>query len=209
MMALLFAAFSTFRIYLSQSCSEYHLLYVCHFLSVIHWNHDQLNHVLLECFYMSSRPFLFTGRSISVYYELFKLILCMLRFFFLLHSWRKGMDQSVRYVYLHYMYCTHTCMYACTCVCIIMCMHRHYIVHTVYIAHNMCRYSLLVELLFQICDRPFTVFRWCPGARMRYKKTEICQTCSRLKNVCQTCLFDLEYGRYIHIHVCIQVTVSV
>ena len=46
----------------------------------------------------------------------------------------------------------------------------------------------------KICERPFTVFRWCPGARMRYKKTEICQTCSRLKNVCQTCLFDLEYG---------------
>ncbi|XP_065887037.1 pre-mRNA-splicing factor RBM22-like [Dysidea avara] len=46
----------------------------------------------------------------------------------------------------------------------------------------------------KICNRPFTVFRWCPGTRMRYKKTEICQTCSRLKNVCQTCLFDLEYG---------------
>lgn len=29
---------------------------------------------------------------------------------------------------------------------------------------------------------------------MRYKKTEICQTCSKLKNVCQTCLLDLEYG---------------
>lgn len=46
----------------------------------------------------------------------------------------------------------------------------------------------------KICDRPFTTFRWCPGARMRFKKTEICQTCSKLKNICQTCLLDLEYG---------------
>ena len=46
----------------------------------------------------------------------------------------------------------------------------------------------------KICARPFTVFRWCPGAGMRYKKTEVCQTCSKLKNVCQTCLLDLEYG---------------
>eukprot|EP00049_Salpingoeca_infusionum_P026733 m.27604 g.27604 ORF g.27604 m.27604 type:complete len:420 (+) comp8948_c1_seq1:194-1453(+) len=46
----------------------------------------------------------------------------------------------------------------------------------------------------KICDRPFTVFRWCPGEGMRTKKTEICQTCSKLKNVCQTCLLDLEYG---------------
>jgi len=46
----------------------------------------------------------------------------------------------------------------------------------------------------KICSRPFTVFRWCPGAGMRYKKTEVCQTCSKLKNVCQTCLLDLEYG---------------
>lgn len=29
---------------------------------------------------------------------------------------------------------------------------------------------------------------------MRFKKTEICQTCAKLKNVCQTCLLDLEYG---------------
>ncbi|XP_045138882.1 pre-mRNA-splicing factor RBM22-like [Portunus trituberculatus] len=46
----------------------------------------------------------------------------------------------------------------------------------------------------KICTRPFTVFRWCPGARMRFKKTEVCQTCAKIKNVCQTCLLDLEYG---------------
>lgn len=45
-----------------------------------------------------------------------------------------------------------------------------------------------------ICNRPFTVFRWCPGAKMRYKKTEVCQTCAKAKNLCQTCLLDLEYG---------------
>lgn len=51
----------------------------------------------------------------------------------------------------------------------------------------------------KICTRPFTIFRWCPGARMRFKKTEICQTCAKLKNVCQTCLLDLEYGLPIQV----------
>ena len=37
------------------------------------------------------------------------------------------------------------------------------------------------------------------GARMRFKKTEVCQTCSKLKNVCQTCLLDLEYGLPIQV----------
>lgn len=51
----------------------------------------------------------------------------------------------------------------------------------------------------KICTRPFTVFRWCPGARMRFKKTEVCQTCAKLKNICQTCLLDLEYGLPIQV----------
>ncbi|VDK17376.1 unnamed protein product [Anisakis simplex] len=46
----------------------------------------------------------------------------------------------------------------------------------------------------KICQRPFTNFRWMPGKGMRYKKTEVCQTCAKMKNVCQTCLLDLEFG---------------
>lgn len=34
---------------------------------------------------------------------------------------------------------------------------------------------------------------------MRFKKTEVCQTCAKLKNVCQTCLLDLEFGLPIQV----------
>ncbi|KAM1790610.1 hypothetical protein FF1_034585 [Malus domestica] len=46
----------------------------------------------------------------------------------------------------------------------------------------------------KIYTRPFTVFRWRPGRDVQFKKSKICQTCSKLKNVCQVCLLDLEYG---------------
>lgn len=38
------------------------------------------------------------------------------------------------------------------------------------------------------------MFRWNPGAGSRFKKTEICTTCAKVKNVCQTCILDLQYG---------------
>ena len=46
----------------------------------------------------------------------------------------------------------------------------------------------------RVCERPFTVFKWKPGAKARFKKTEVCPSCARLKNVCQTCVLDLQYG---------------
>lgn len=46
----------------------------------------------------------------------------------------------------------------------------------------------------KVCGRPFTVFKWSPGVGERWRKTEICQTCAKIKNGCQSCLQDLEYG---------------
>jgi len=46
----------------------------------------------------------------------------------------------------------------------------------------------------KVCSRPMTVFRWKPGSDARYKQTVACQVCAKLKNVCQVCLFDLQYG---------------
>lgn len=46
----------------------------------------------------------------------------------------------------------------------------------------------------KVCSRAFTLFRYKPGTDARHKKTQICQSCAQMKNVCQTCLLDLRFN---------------
>jgi pre-mRNA-splicing factor RBM22/SLT11 len=46
----------------------------------------------------------------------------------------------------------------------------------------------------QICETPFTVFAWQAGTKGRLKRVEICKSCAQAKNVCQVCIYDLQYG---------------
>ncbi|CAB9504477.1 splicing factor RBM22 [Seminavis robusta] len=46
----------------------------------------------------------------------------------------------------------------------------------------------------QICEAPFTVFAWQAGTKGRLKRVEICRNCAQAKNVCQVCIYDLQYG---------------
>ena len=50
----------------------------------------------------------------------------------------------------------------------------------------------------KICNRPFTVFSF-KNSNDKFKKTEICSLCSKIKNVCQFCLLDLQFGLPIEI----------
>lgn len=57
---------------------------------------------------------------------------------------------------------------------------------------KMIRYTLHEEC--KMCHRPFTVYQWKRDKGSRYMKTVICQVCATLKNVCQSCLCDLDFG---------------
>jgi len=46
----------------------------------------------------------------------------------------------------------------------------------------------------KISARPYTAFRWQPGAEARYKETIIAAEVAIAKNVCQVCLMDMEYN---------------
>lgn len=58
---------------------------------------------------------------------------------------------------------------------------------------------LFFFLACKICLRPFTTFRWRPGGKGKNRTTEICQTCAKLRNACQSCILDLVYHLPIQI----------
>ena len=45
----------------------------------------------------------------------------------------------------------------------------------------------------KLCDKPFDVYRWKIEGSDRMKKTNICLSCAKVKNLCQCCMKDLDY----------------
>jgi hypothetical protein len=50
----------------------------------------------------------------------------------------------------------------------------------------------------RISGSPFTACRW-QGKLSRWKETIVCASVAREKNICQSCLNDLEYGVSFHV----------
>lgn len=48
--------------------------------------------------------------------------------------------------------------------------------------------------LCKISNVPYQGFRWKAGPQGRYKETLICYAVARERNICQTCLNDMQYG---------------
>ncbi|OII75188.1 uncharacterized protein cubi_03204 [Cryptosporidium ubiquitum] len=46
----------------------------------------------------------------------------------------------------------------------------------------------------KICNRPCTMFRWKLQNSKKYNQTTICYSCGKIKNVCQSCVSDLNFG---------------
>lgn len=46
----------------------------------------------------------------------------------------------------------------------------------------------------KICNRPCTMFRWKLPNSKKYNQTTICYSCGKIKNVCQSCVSDLNFG---------------
>ena len=52
----------------------------------------------------------------------------------------------------------------------------------------------------KLCARPYTTFNWRPqGAKARPRRTEVCSTCAKINNCCQSCVYDLEHNLPIDI----------
>ena len=45
-----------------------------------------------------------------------------------------------------------------------------------------------------MCERPFTIFKWKAYRGESFRSTEVCQACSKTKNLCQSCILDLQCG---------------
>lgn len=44
------------------------------------------------------------------------------------------------------------------------------------------------------CTRPFATFTWKNDEMKQTIRTEICSTCAKIRNCCQSCIKDLDYG---------------